>query len=908
MTKSAPNFPTIAFTAICVALVAGGLLIAQQTTDSPPRSNPVQQASQQDVTRSDTDLLEQRLRQSLEGRQPASSQQGGPQRIVNPLAVEAEQAASAPAAIDNARAAELPWNNQPSQFSHLPGYVRGYEEPEEILTGDVPLIQPGQEDVTPPWMQDVARAHLERDPDESEFANLFENAYSVLDDSAVEEVPAAHLAEDDDLFITDAGFPTAQADEPDVVQGAIEPDNTAPPELTFGGGDFSGEDFSSSGEFATRQFSHSESPTAGLSFYDDGELLWWKPMVLQPLNASNQTQQADTNVIVYQALRNSPRIQAISRNPLLRELQIAEARAEFDPVQFLRTQWDDRNDPVGNELTTGNGELFLRDNIWSATGGLRQKMIGGGNVELSQRVGFQNSNSRFFTPQDQGTATLALNFSQPLLRGRGRFFNTSQILIAQTATGAEWETFQAELQNELQSVVEAYWQLYYERSVFLQKKRNVVRGQEILELLEGRMGLDALPNQVARARSAVLSRRTSLANAFRDVRNSETELRRLMADPNWLANQSIELLPVEAAVRSDWNIPLENVIYSAMENRPEIKESIRRAKVAAIQHDISRNELLPELSLLLNTYASALEGDSGIERALVNQFSNSLGYSVGFEFEFPVNNRAARSRLAQRKVQKSKIEHEVHEVLQNVIAEGQVAHRRLISAYQTMDAAKVAIEAARADLDQNRRRWETFALIEGDLADGQTPTTVLDQLLDSQDRLASAELVYAQSELELKLSEIGLRRAQGTLLMHEQVVFDRVNYGDVPDLHITPARSQVGPNSADSTPGYQIHPEGQIQADGLPAGQPGYPVDMMPEATYPPATFPQGAPVQESYPSDVAPPALYPSDSVFVAPDQGYVAPGQGYVAPDQGYIEEPPLPPLNQEFGEHQLGLPNGN
>ena len=160
------------------------------------------------------------------------------------------------------------------------------------------------------------------------------------------------------------------------------------------------------------------------------------------------------------------------------------------------------------------------------------------------------------------------------------------------------------------------------------------------------------------------------------------------------------------------------------------------------------------------------------------------GYSVGLEFEMPFRNRAARSRYTQRKLQLVKIKSEVEESIQNVIAEAQVSLRRVNSGIETIAAAEEAIRAARADLEQNYRRWESFALVEGDLADGQTPTTMLDQLLDSQERLTAAELIYAQAELELNTAEIGLQRSMGTLLMHQNVTYGKACDQGTPGLHV----------------------------------------------------------------------------------------------------------------------------
>lgn len=510
----------------------------------------------------------------------------------------------------------------------------------------------------------------------------------------------------------------------------------------------------------------------GNSVVEQSESLnWWNDLVTQPLHAENQVQTIDSNVLVYLALQNSPRIQALSRDPLIRDFEVIEADSAFDPISFLRTQFADRSDPIGGALdATRDGLSTIENHVWTAEGGVRKRSRTGATYELSQRLGFENSNVTVFDPNNQGTAQIALNVTQPLARGRGRYINQAQILIAQSRGGAAWETFTADLQEEIEAVVTAYWRLYYDRSVFLQTKRNVERAAKILATLEGRSKLDSLPNQITRARSSVQTRKTELANAFRDVRNSETELRRLIADRNWQANQFIELLPIEPPVNSILDISLDHVVTTSLENRPEIRASLQDAKLAGIERDISVNDLLPELSLLLGTYVSTLVDDGRVGEAFVDQFGETKpGYSVGFEFELPIGNRAARSRLVQRKLQLAKIRNQVDETIQNVIAESQTALRRVNSAAQTFQAANQAIEAARSDLEQNLLRWENFALVEGDFADGQTPTIVLDQLLDSQERLSAAETVAAQSQLELKISEVALQRAMGTLLLQRQI-------------------------------------------------------------------------------------------------------------------------------------------
>lgn len=683
-------------------------------------------------------------------------------------------------------------------FAQETGYPLGNNQPkldigqydESIRFSALPSLNQQSSDSNP--LPLPAKESIEIPGSISVLSKQFESAYQDLGDySKVRNLPkmptpAESLApplkahtEDDQLTLRSLPSPTIdvefvqRVDNPqpadDRVASRISGDHTAAPESPV-----------PPDQAETKTPETTDSP------------IWWKQNVLRPLLSQPSQQSVDTNSLVYDTLKRSPRIRALSQNPLVREVQVIEADADFDPTSFVRSQFQDRVDPVGSDLSiTNDGSAFLQDNIWTGEFGLRRKLRTGASYELGQTLGFKNSNSAFFTPQDQATAQLALNVTQPLLRGRGRYYNESQILIAQAAGAAAWETFVGELQDEIQQTVESYWRLYYDRSVYLQKQRNVERGQETLNKLEGRSQLDSLPSQIARARSAVKSRKTDLANAMRDIRDSETELRRLTADRNWEVNQTVELLPAEAPTNVALDLQLEQVVFTALEHRPEIKETMKRAKIAGIQRDVSLNDLLPELSFLIGTYVSALQGESQMGQAIVDQFGEvTPGYSVGFEFEMPIRNRAARSRLVQRKLQLAKIKSEVDESVQNVIAESQIALRRVTSAQQTLAAALQAIEAARTDLEQNFRRWESFALIEGDLADGQSPTTILDQLLDSQERLASTELVYAQAELELKIAEVALQRSMGTLLIQQNVAFGKNYECDTPQLDIEKFESE----------------------------------------------------------------------------------------------------------------------
>jgi outer membrane protein TolC len=506
----------------------------------------------------------------------------------------------------------------------------------------------------------------------------------------------------------------------------------------------------------------------------DSDETWWRNGVREPFCQLPHAETLDVATLVHLTLRGSKHLQAISQEPLIRELDIAIARSNFDPNLFARTLYDDRTDPVGNTLTTG-GLPFLKDNIWTGQTGVKRKLFAGGNVEVSQLIGFQNSNSRFFVPQDQGTATLSLNYQQPLLRGAGKFYNCSQIVMAQVNSGASWNHVAAKVQDELARAAITYWELYSKRASYLQKHRNYERSLGILERLEARAQYDTQALQIAQARAAVTARKMELANALRDVRNTETEIRRIVGDADWVRQQSVELLTIESPVVVDEHFDLESAVQTSLANRPELRQAVQRVRVAAIKSNVSRNEILPDLSLLFGTYVKGLAGDSRIEQAWTEQFNNSTpGYSVGLQYAFPWQNRAATSRNRQTQLELIRQQNELEQTTIDIVTETQQNHRRLASGMETLNAAQVALNAAQAELNQVLARWESFAIVEGDWSEGQTQSLLLDQLLAAQQKLTTSESIVTESEKEVKTAQIALRRSMGVLLTYYQVSTDTV--------------------------------------------------------------------------------------------------------------------------------------
>jgi len=206
---------------------------------------------------------------------------------------------------------------------------------------------------------------------------------------------------------------------------------------------------------------------------------WWDRRVKEPAGLAQLTLPVSIDQLVQGALQYSSYVKVISAEPWIQRSEIVREQAEFDWRLFLESTYDDKNDPVGSELTTGNDQSRFKDRTLSGETGLRRRNLYGGRTEVTQQLGGQRNNSRFLDPNPQSTALLELRYTQPLLNGAGRCYNESRVVLARIGTNAAEDQLARELQSHLLQVTEAYWDLYLARAEYFQRLRLLAGAQSM---------------------------------------------------------------------------------------------------------------------------------------------------------------------------------------------------------------------------------------------------------------------------------------------------------------------------------------------------------------------------------------------------------------------------------------------
>lgn len=489
--------------------------------------------------------------------------------------------------------------------------------------------------------------------------------------------------------------------------------------------------------------------------------VYWNALINRPLFAGVPVRELSLEQALLEAIQKSPQVQVYMDAPLIRETSIVEARAAFDWKRFVETKWNDVNEPVGSTLITG-GPDRLNDHHWTFSGGQRRTNEVGGRTQISQDFGHQNTNSVFFVPKNQGTSRLTLGYTQPILKGGGKCYNSKVTLLASIDTEAAQHELTRQLETHLLDVSRAFWLLELERGNVAQKRASLQRGRELLLELEQRRELDAVESQILRGQAVVAMREADLFRAENAIKNAEGRLKSLIGDETLETAQQDEVVPLDPLVLFQLPISAHESRQQALENRPELKQAMSQIRAGSERLEMARHEIMPTLDLVLQTYVSGLDGNSDIPRAFTEQFDTGApSYSAGVVFEVPVGNRAATTRRQRRELELRQLTNQFRATVQTVVLEVDIATREVNTAFQEVLARHKASLASEAEVQYLDKRWREF------ISDNSSGATMLNELFQAQDRLVQSEYAELNALVTYNLAIINLKKVTGTLLQQQ---------------------------------------------------------------------------------------------------------------------------------------------
>lgn len=507
---------------------------------------------------------------------------------------------------------------------------------------------------------------------------------------------------------------------------------------------------------------------------------WWQGKVNKQINAKVTNFSTDVTSLFTRALKHSSQIQVFSDLPLIRETTIQEANGPYDFRLFAEGRLTDLNEPVGDDLKTG-GPLRYKETSKNIEYGVRKKFLTGTEVELKQNIGNLDTNSTFFNPIDQARTGTYLTIKQPLLKQFGIAYNEAPINLATIDHSIAGEELRRNVESHLLEISRAYWGLYLERSLLMQKKQLAEKSRKIYNKMRKRTAMDVPPSLLARAKSMVSAHELAAMQAEFAMLNAQSRIRALVNDPELTGDSALELVTSQLPSHKPFDVSFDNALQTTLENRPEVAQSIKHIQSAYIRLQRSENELMPNLDLFFQTYVKGLEGDYEYGTAYSNQFDEgSPSYVGGLRFEYPLGNNSAEARNLRKKIEMRQLLHQLDTTVQNVLLEAQVSYRELEKDYQSM------VQSYQVMLADNQEVKALLSRIDYLLANHDHYGDVLYRLMDAHERLAHSEELFAKSELSYNYALYNLYRAMGILVSKQQITFEKVtnDQDKLPVMHV----------------------------------------------------------------------------------------------------------------------------
>lgn len=459
---------------------------------------------------------------------------------------------------------------------------------------------------------------------------------------------------------------------------------------------------------------------------------------------------------IARSLRYNLAIKVEAYNPGIREAQITEAMAAFDPVFFINSQWNNQDEPVVLAGQT-NGTT------WNNQVGIRKLMPWGGTVQASAGDIYRDLQKNTYTsaiiPTPSHEANLAVQIAQPFLRGFGDDINQSNIYLAQRDQRISLETFRRQVITQIANVEEAYHNLVLARSQLDIQQRLLDNTADTYNRIVARGMIDADLIQIKEAQAAKESREADLVVAKSNLRNASDKLKSLINDPEVNLRGNALIVCTDRPIDAPLTFNVAEQMDMALRQRTEMQEARVLIEKTDINITVARNDLLPRADVTVSAQSNGWEGD------LSSAFNNTVNpadlidYSAGLKFEIPIGNQAAQAVVRRRQLERRQAVTAMLQEAQQVILEVKTQLRNLLTSYQEIQARQAARTSAGEELN---------ALTQKESIERLTPE-FLRLKLDAQQRLANAELSELQAIINYNLAIMKLEQAKGTLLEYNRI-------------------------------------------------------------------------------------------------------------------------------------------
>jgi outer membrane protein TolC len=462
------------------------------------------------------------------------------------------------------------------------------------------------------------------------------------------------------------------------------------------------------------------------------------------------------------AVRNNLDVQVARMTPAISEARIVQAQAVFDATFFTDINYSNLDTPQPGGFVPGISGNTDSETIELSTG-IRKPLISGGQITLQTDISRNESVPSVFAVSRFYETDVLLNLQQPLLRNFGSDVNRSNIVLAENARLVEVERLKQELLDVAANTEAGYWNLFFSLQQLRVRTRLLERSTGDRDRLIERRGYDASPVEITEANSFVELQRADVIRARSAVRSASDQLKRLINSPQLPIADETLIVASDAPADEPIQFSLLDLVTRALRSRPEMKIALLDIKDASVRQRVADNARLPLLNLAATVQWNGVDTDSASDAYSNLGDGDFIDYLVGAQFEMPIGNRSAEGLYRQRAIERRTTALVYQRQAQDVVLEVKNALRGVQTSYELIGATRAARRAAA----------DSLRAIEVQEASGValTPQFLINQKLNTQERLADAEVQEARALTDYHNAIAALYQSVGTLLERNNIDF-----------------------------------------------------------------------------------------------------------------------------------------
>jgi outer membrane protein TolC len=468
-------------------------------------------------------------------------------------------------------------------------------------------------------------------------------------------------------------------------------------------------------------------------------------------------------------LENNSNVQIDETQVEYRKFGLLGQFQPFDPILQSSLNINRYSSPPYSQLQgvgiTGNSAL----NSLSQTGQVSytQTFTPGTNIVGTISSNKFSTNSAYNYLNPYYNSTVSFQFTQPLLKGAGRFANTALIKIARRSLDQSRSNFEAQVNDAILQVVTQYWSAVQARGALDVQEKSLKLAEASYDRDKRSLELGALPPlDIYRSQSEVAARNVGLIQAGYALTQAEEDLRLTIGadrDPQFKA-MGLELTEKPEPTGELANTDVDTALAQALSERPEL-DAIKDALASdQINLRLAHNQLEPNLQLQGFYQSSGLGGNQyNLETGQFiapGGFGSSMSQLFGFGYPgyggtlsltLPIKNRGGQANLGNALVSRTRDLYSSGQVREQITREVRNAIYQLDEAKQALSAGTTSFELAQKTLASEQRKYELGA---------ETNFFVL----DAQTRLAQAELTLLQTQVNYRVALAAVGHSTGDLL------------------------------------------------------------------------------------------------------------------------------------------------